>query len=142
LPPERAAEVVKRLKLPSRLSDDILSACELWDDIETLVDLPPSDIVDRLEALSSRALYSLYISTDHESIREILYKYVSEWQHVSPSITGHDLRAKGLPPGPAYKHILKTLRDAWLDSKIKTRREEGRLVKELIAEDMEAYKSE
>jgi tRNA nucleotidyltransferase/poly(A) polymerase len=35
-----------------------------------------------------------------------------------PLITGDDLKQLGIPPGPAYREILETIRDAQLDQKI------------------------
>ena len=40
-----------------------------------------------------------------------------------PLATGDDLRAAGLRPGPAFKHILQGVRDAQLDGEISTKEE-------------------
>ncbi len=40
-----------------------------------------------------------------------------------PLVTGDDLRAAGLRPGPAFKHILQAVRDAQLDGEIHTKEE-------------------
>jgi hypothetical protein len=49
-------------------------------------------------------------------------------------VDGHSLRARGLPPGPVYRQILGTLRDAWLDGKIETAAEEQALLDRLLLE--------
>ena len=41
----------------------------------------------------------------------------------SPLITGDDLKALGIPPGPAYRELLEAVRDAQLTDKIGTREE-------------------
>jgi tRNA nucleotidyltransferase (CCA-adding enzyme) len=64
---------------------------------------------------------------------------MAEWRHISPSITGHELRALGLPPGPVYKRILKRLRDEWLDGNVSTLQEEKQLLKKLTREEMEDH---
>ena len=56
---------------------------------------------------------------------------------MTPGLDGHDLRARGLPPGPIYRHILEALRDAWLDGKITTEEEEAAMLDQLIAEHAE-----
>jgi hypothetical protein len=38
-----------------------------------------------------------------------------------PLVTGDDLQARGLRPGPAFKYILQALRDAQLDGEIQTK---------------------
>ena len=40
-----------------------------------------------------------------------------------PLVTGDDLRAAGLRPGPAFKQILQTIRDAQLNGEIHTKEE-------------------
>ena len=40
-----------------------------------------------------------------------------------PLLTGNDLLAPGLPPGPMYKTLLQRVRDAQLDGEIATRDE-------------------
>jgi hypothetical protein len=61
-------------------------------------------------------------------------KCVSTWKNISPTIDGHNLRERGLPPSPDYRLILNTLRDAWLDGKITSPEEETRLLEELITD--------
>ena len=48
-----------------------------------------------------------------------LDRYMAEWRHVRPTLTGDDLRALGLPPGPVYTRILDTLLSARLDGKVR-----------------------
>ncbi len=40
-----------------------------------------------------------------------------------PLLTGDDLQRLGIPPGPAYKRILDTVRDAQLDGRVETARQ-------------------
>jgi tRNA nucleotidyltransferase (CCA-adding enzyme) len=49
-------------------------------------------------------------------------------------VDGHDLRERGLPPGPHYRSILNTLRAAWVDGRVKTKAEEQSLLAALIQE--------
>ena len=51
------------------------------------------------------------------------------------NITGVDLREKGLDPGPRYSDILTSIRNAWLDEDISTKKDEKDLLKSLLAED-------
>jgi tRNA nucleotidyltransferase (CCA-adding enzyme) len=67
---------------------------------------------------------------DKES-REDLRLYLENWKHVEPKTTGHDLKERGLPPGPEYQNILRQLRNAWLDGKVKSEQEESDLLETL-----------
>ncbi len=45
--------------------------------------------------------------------------------------SGVDLKAAGIPPGPAYKDILKTIRDAQLEGRISSKQEAREMIGEL-----------
>lgn len=68
-----------------------------------------------------------------EPINGWLERYVAEWRHVRTTITGDDLRAAGLPPGPAYTRILGKLLAARLDGEIRGDAEERALYESLVA---------
>ena len=51
-------------------------------------------------------------------VNEWLDRYMAEWRHVRPTLTGDDLRALGLPPGPLYTRILDALLAARLDGEV------------------------
>jgi poly(A) polymerase len=52
--------------------------------------------------------------------REVLSRPVAEW-NPPPLITGDDLKQLGISPGPAYRALLETVRDAQLESRIHSR---------------------
>lgn len=64
--------------------------------------------------------------------KEILNKYLSEWWGIKPKTTGHDLKKRGIPPGPKYNEILRRLRAAWLDGEVKTEEEEKKLLDTIL----------
>jgi hypothetical protein len=61
-----------------------------------------------------------------------LYAYLETWRQIKPRTSGHDLKERGQQPGPGYQSILRSLRDAWLDGKVKTNAEEMVLLEKLI----------
>jgi tRNA nucleotidyltransferase (CCA-adding enzyme) len=132
LSPAGVRRVLSRLKLPKDLAKDALSACELRKELKTLVDLPPSVVTTYLEKLSPLSIKAAYLATDDPEQRQLLQHYESSWSKIMPSISGHDLRALGLPPGPVYRKILDGLRSAWLDGRINNLREEAALLSELV----------
>jgi tRNA nucleotidyltransferase (CCA-adding enzyme) len=96
--------------------------------------MQPSAITSKLDGAAPLAIYAAYRASDQIEIRDILDRYIREWRLIEPSISGHDLRARAIPPGPVYRMILETLRDAWLDGKITSPEEETCLLEELITE--------
>ena len=121
------------MKVSRLLAVNTLSACSLWTDLPALVNKSPSQIVTRLDGIPPTALYATYLASDDDKEKSVLKKYITIWKNVSPTIDGHTLRDRGLPPSPDYRVILSALRDAWLDGKITTPEAEARLLDELIA---------
>ncbi len=126
-----ARGVVTRLKFSAALGKAISSACLLWRELAALRMASPSRIVERLEGISPLSIYAVFLALEDESLKNILVTYMKQWRHVRPSINGHDLRQLGIPPGPEYRYILGTVRNAWLDGKITNKDEEARLISEL-----------
>ncbi len=135
LEPQVSRKVGGRLKLPSRFVDQIASACKLWQEIPNQRGDPPSKVVRLLESAPSLARFAAYTAFDDPQIRGIFENYAFHWKNIRPSITGDDLRARGILPGPIYREILDGLRNAWLDEEIKTIDEEKSLLEDLLAAD-------
>jgi tRNA nucleotidyltransferase (CCA-adding enzyme) len=74
----------------------------------------------------------VYLETSDSRLRKVIEAYTMRWQKISSTISGHDLRRRGLPPGPIYRRILDDLRNAWLDGIITTEEEELALLEKLI----------
>ena len=134
LTPTRTGRVIKRLKMPRKLADDIFSAQDIWRDINSLKKMKPSEVVIRLEGVEPLAVYANYLSTEDVMVRDILWNYVSRWRQVFPKTDGHILQQLGIPPGPIYRQILQTLRSAWLDGTIGSPEEEDTLLEQLLPE--------
>jgi tRNA nucleotidyltransferase (CCA-adding enzyme) len=52
-------------------------------------------------------------------------------RHVNPTLTGEDLLKLGVPKGPKVKEVLQKLREARLDGKIDSRKDEEDMVRKL-----------
>jgi tRNA nucleotidyltransferase (CCA-adding enzyme) len=128
-------KVIKRLKLPRALADEILSSQDLWHDISSLKSAKPSKIVDRLDPIPPMAVYSNYLAAQEDEVKNLMWEYVSHWRRVIPRTDGNILRQLGIPPGPIYRQILLTLRNAWLDGKIASLEEEKSYLEKLIDKD-------
>lgn len=133
LPEPMIVEILERLVYPRQLSDQIQYASSLWRMLPGLVGKRPSQIAAELDSAPSLALFAVYQAVDPGPERNVLVDYASKWRDVSANTTGHDLRKRGLPPGPQYNRILAALREAWLDGHIRSEFEEDELLKLLIS---------
>jgi tRNA nucleotidyltransferase (CCA-adding enzyme) len=132
LPRVTAASVSGRLRMPGWLTKIVLGACNPLGETPELAEGPPSAVVERVEEVPRMALYAHYLVTKNRRVRENIQKFIEEWRLVRPLTSGHDLREKGIPPGPEYRRILDQLRAAWLDGKVTSAEGEERLLGELL----------
>jgi tRNA nucleotidyltransferase (CCA-adding enzyme) len=122
----------KRLHFTAPLLKALLAASKLFADLSLLVDRKPSECVEYLDELPLLAVYAVYIASPDGKSKFVLEKYLKEWRHVRPKITGHDLKRRGLPPGPKYRKILRDLRNAWLDEEVQDIEAEKRRLEETL----------
>jgi tRNA nucleotidyltransferase (CCA-adding enzyme) len=132
MPSVRTRAVIARLKIPRLEVDAILAARRLFRELPRLRKATPSQVVAQLENMPPLALFAGYLATDDDRLKQVIRDYVTRWQHVSATLDGHVLKARGLPPGPVYREILGALRDAWLDGKINSLDQERELLDQLL----------
>jgi tRNA nucleotidyltransferase (CCA-adding enzyme) len=137
LPAERSRRIARRLQLRGSLAAVIADARRLWEDLPELAGQPPSTITFRLDEADPAAVYAVWQATEDEDLAEPLARYARSWRHIKPGTDGHALDRRGLPPGPAYKHILTTLRRAWLDGEISSEEEEGEALERLLRTELQ-----
>lgn len=132
-PRETIGALNERLHFTADLYDSLMGASSIHSILSSFVDLKPSQYVERLEAVPLDALEALYFAAPNERTKDIFFKYLAEWRHVKPHITGDDLKKRNLAPGPKYALILRRLRNAWLDGQVKTEEEEAKLLETLLS---------
>ncbi len=132
LPFESGSQVAERLRLPAAFQHALNDVCRLKLVIPDLVGKPPSVVVKCLEGASVLALCALQSFDLGAPANQVILNYLSNWQHVRPSIDGKELKNYGVEPGPEFGTILETLRSAWLDGKINTLAEEQDLLRNLL----------
>lgn len=121
-----------RLHFTAELLKLLRSAALLETNLPALSGLKPSQVVELLEGYSIKALEVFSIALQDEGQKNILNHYLAEWWGIKPGTTGHDLKKRGIPPGPKYNEILRRLRAAWLDGEVKTAEEEERLLDRIL----------
>jgi tRNA nucleotidyltransferase (CCA-adding enzyme) len=134
--------ILGRLKFPHTQAEDIYAASRLWHDLPSLASRLPSAIVARMDEAPLPAIYANYIAVQDTRTRNIIRDYLLRWRKITPITTGYDLQALGISPGPIYRHILGTLRKAWLDGSVTKAEEETELLNRLLIDEGMAGKEE
>jgi len=132
LKPAAIRALSHRLRFPAALTKLLLAASRLRADLPSLVGTKPSAWVDRLEDVPEFAVYAISLVSGGGA-KQALNEYLEKWQHVKPKTTGYELKERGLPPGPNYQDILRELRNAWLDGKVESEKEENVLLERLLS---------
>jgi tRNA nucleotidyltransferase (CCA-adding enzyme) len=97
--------------------------------------LAPSAIGNTLRALPVEGVLWLMITADTEAIRKAASRFLTEWRHLKPELSGSDIVALGIPQGPRVGETLRALRDAKLDGRVGTREQEVTHVRALLGSD-------
>ncbi|MEX1248977.1 MAG: hypothetical protein WEA61_10900 [Anaerolineales bacterium] len=134
LAPQDVADIARRVRFTAHLQAAARAASRLRQEHRALSRMPVSRLVARLEKEPQLAVYALFLVHERKVLGKSLQQYARAWRHVRTSITGSDLRKRGLPPGPEYKKILERLRAARLDGKVRTAKQEQTLLGQLLHE--------
>lgn len=94
--------------------------------------LKPADVYHLLSGLSDETLLILMAKSKGETVKRQVSAFLTNYQHVKPTLTGTDLKTMGFKPGPQFKKILDQLLDARLNGAVKTEAEERRFVDQLV----------
>ncbi len=62
-------------------------------------------------------------------VKKHIIEYIQELSEVKPSVTGEDLKALGIKPGPIFRKILNRVLEARLNKEVKNKKEEIELIK-------------
>ena len=131
---QSARGVCERLHMPQALRAAVVEAARLAEELDRLPrGVRPSQVVALLDGRPEGALAAATLAARRAG-RLAVGRYLSAWRHVRPRSGGDDLRAAGLPAGPAYARILRALRAAWLDGEVSSVDEEAALRARLIEE--------
>ncbi|MFW6082775.1 MAG: hypothetical protein ACOC8C_01835, partial [Chloroflexota bacterium] len=124
----------RRLKLKREDTDDLLLVEALRQKASRLNETDQtSQVYELLQPYPARVLATVWTASAGDSVQERLLRYQTEWRLVEPEITGDDLKAMGLEPGPLFGELLNMLRDARLNGTVATRDQEVALVEEELA---------
>jgi tRNA nucleotidyltransferase (CCA-adding enzyme) len=96
--------------------------------------LKRSAIFRVLELLSTEAMLFIMAKTRSEEIKKVISGYITNRDMYKPLTTGEDIKKMGLPEGPLYKEVLEDLKDAKIDTHLKTKEEELQYINNYLME--------
>jgi tRNA nucleotidyltransferase (CCA-adding enzyme) len=121
-------ETLERLSVPVRLRERMRQTRMRYRDVLYVFNkepgLPPSRVYDLLAPLETEALLLMMAKAKQEAAKKYISLYLTHLRNVKVMLTGDDLKALGIPPGPRYKELLAELLDAKLDGLVRNRGEE------------------
>jgi tRNA nucleotidyltransferase (CCA-adding enzyme) len=134
LSPAEGEGVISRLNLPNSWARVVRDTIELRRrEAELSADpLSGSQIYYLLEGLSEEAVLSVLHLTESGLVGQRLEQFLNQLSGVRPVLNGQDLLEMGVPAGPQVGRLLKRLQQARLDQKVKTEKDERRLVQEIL----------
>ena len=133
LPAERAEAFRDRIGATKRQSQVMRAVVRLRQAEARLVAAErPSRVSRVVGAVPREAVEAASAAAASAPARRNLTRYLDASRRRTP-LDGHDLLALGVPPGPAVGGMLTTLRNAVLDSVVRTRAQAERFVREQLA---------
>ena len=134
--PERAVkDVLKRFPFSeqeaTRLTMARVGCHNIIRRLASTRSLKPADVYHLLSGLSDETLLILMAKSKGETVKRRVSAFLTTYQHMKPILSGTDLKAMGLKPGPPFKKLLDQLLAARLNGEVRTEAEERQLVHRL-----------
>ena len=117
-------KVLGRLRLKNHLAQMIIQANGLWHQLDSLKGLSPSQATRKLEDYSQLEIFCVYFLCMDSQISKVLENFALKWRWIKPLTDGVALQKLGQKPGPTFSNILRELKDAWLDGRLNSEKEE------------------
>jgi tRNA nucleotidyltransferase (CCA-adding enzyme) len=128
-------EALCRLNLPRRHVETVHAARTARHAIPRLATrppLPPAESYRILDGQRLEVLLFLLAKTTAVAAKHQIVAYLETYRYVKPQLSGHDLRAMGLTPGPVFRTLLKRLLEARLNGEVTNAMEERAFVRRLM----------
>jgi tRNA nucleotidyltransferase (CCA-adding enzyme) len=129
---EEVEEVIAFLRPTRQIAIILRDSNQLQTVIKELTQkgLQPAHIYSILHGYHHTALLANYIAGNSATARNAIKLYLEKLRFVKTALTGDDLRAMGIPPGPQMQEVLVLLHNARLNGEVRSRQEEEALVRE------------
>jgi len=121
---QESSAIAQRLDFNSERCAALAALHQIQQELPRLQNSRPSAWTFFLEKFPPLAVCALWLINGQIELKNFL----TQWRYIKPVMTGGDLKARGVMPGPRYKQILARVRAAWLDGEINNAEEEWRFV--------------
>lgn len=133
IPQPDVQETLARLTFPRRQTRSLLwvtqEGARLVQTLKQTV--KPSETFRALCNLPDETLVFLMAKAQSERGKQNIADHFTVYRQVKPILTGNDLKAMGLKPGPLYNRVLDRLLDARLNGEVETEADERQLARRL-----------
>lgn len=128
-------KTVKRLRGRKTTRDDVLAVGELLEMLRQLPEKPkPSQVARICRPYRDRVLLAARIVLYDDLLGVQLDRFFKELRFVKTALSGDDLQAMNLKPGPSYAVYLGTLLDAKIDGLVNDEDDERKLLAKIMTE--------
>jgi tRNA nucleotidyltransferase (CCA-adding enzyme) len=129
-----AGKLISSLRLPKAAAQTLRETIALRDNIEGLSvpGLPPGRVYELLNSYGPIAITANSLAAGSATAAGHIELYLGVLRHVHPALSGDDLIKMGVPQGPRIKEILQALREARLDGRVSSKKEEEEMVAQII----------
>jgi tRNA nucleotidyltransferase (CCA-adding enzyme) len=133
LPEPGRTELMERLRVRKSTRTDVQACGQALTVLTQLpLNAPPSQVEKSLRPYRARVLLVVRTLLTEERLMALLERYMRDWRGVKTAVTGTDLRALGLKPGPHFATILDELLAARLDGRVTDEAGERALLASMI----------
>jgi len=128
---EEAEQLISYLRLSKLVAKALRDTLAVKAKMESLAvsGLAPSRVHALLYSYTPTALTANLLAVDAPTATEHIALFLDVLCHVRPALSGEDLKRLGVIPGPRIREMLDRLRDARLDGKVRSRKEEEEMVR-------------
>jgi tRNA nucleotidyltransferase (CCA-adding enzyme) len=128
-------EALRRLRLSGRHAEAMRAVRAARYMLPRLAKQPPPLPAETYRLLAGQrleVLLFLLAKTASAAAQQQIVAYLETYRYIKPRLSGHDLQAMGLTPGPQFRSILDRLLEACLNGEVTTAAEERALVQRLV----------
>jgi tRNA nucleotidyltransferase (CCA-adding enzyme) len=127
-------EALRRLRLSGRHTETVLAARAARHALPRLAKQPPPLPAETYRLLAGQRLEVVLFcmaKTTSAAAQQQIAAYLETYRYTQPRLSGHDLQAMGLTPGPQFRTLLSRLLEACLNGEVTAAAEERALVQRL-----------
>jgi len=127
-------DLISHLRLPKLATKTLRDTITIKTKLQALANpaISRSAIYRLLHGYSPSAIMANSLASDSAVARQHMQLFLNKLRYIKPALNGNDLIKMGIASGPQIKEVLQLLHKARFDGKVKTEKDEERLVKEWL----------